>query len=348
MRTSSALAAAAIAIHAVPAFANPIVGLPQDQVDRITKAIQALNNDDPSHHVQVLRNEGRSLAGTLLGDAAKAGETVVGDTAGDAAKKGILGGLGTLAGGGILDKLFGGDSNSSSKREFLESLQARTHDELVTRSLAGTLLGDVANAGEKVAGNSLGDAAKKGILGGLGTLAGGGILNAIFGGDASNSSSKREVLEYLQARAHDELAARSLAGTLLGDAAKVGEKVVGDTAGDAAKKGILGGLGTLAGGGILDKIFGDNSNDSSSKRELSEYLEARGLGSAAGKGLLGGLGTLFGGGLLSGLFGDDNSNSKRDILEFIQARVNQENAARQLKRELLSSLLETRSFNDLD
>ena len=53
-----------------------------------------------------------------------------------------------------------------------------------------------------------------------------------------SSSAKRELADYMVARASEEIDARGL--------------------GDAAKKGILGGIGSLVGGGLLSKIFGDD------------------------------------------------------------------------------------------
>ena len=136
--------------------------------------------------------------------------------------------------------------------------------------MAGVIAGDVAKVGEKVVGDSLGDAAKKGVLGGIGSLVGGTVLGKIFGNDEKYVSllgfgqhtgisranvmcisSKREFLEYLEARSDQDLAARA-------SVASVGAKIVGDSLGDAAKKGILGGIGSLIGGTVLGKLFGDD------------------------------------------------------------------------------------------
>lgn len=154
----------------------------------------------------------------------------------------------------------------SSKREFLEYLEARADQDLSARA-------SIASVGAKIVGDSLGDAAKKGILGGIGSLVGGTVLGKLFGDDdkcvsirvrfSMRSSSfadyirfrsKREFLEYIQARSHEELAARAAAGGV----AKAGAKVVGDSLGDAAKKGIIGGLGGILGTGIISKIFGSD------------------------------------------------------------------------------------------
>ena len=245
----------------------------------------------------------------------------------------------------------------SSKREFLEYLEARADQDLSARA-------SIASVGAKIVGDSLGDAAKKGILGGIGSLVGGTVLGKLFGDDdkcvsirvrfSMRSSSfadyirfrsKREFLEYIQARSHEELAARA-------SIASVGAKIVGDSLGDAAKKGILGGIGSLVGGTVLGKLFGDDkcvffrvrfSMRSSSfadfirfrsKREFLEYIQARSheelaaraaaggvakagakvvgdsLGDAAKKGIIGGLGGILGTGIISKIFGSDRYVSR--------------------------------------
>ena len=63
-------------------------------------------------------------------------------------------------------------------------------------------------------------------------------------------------MEYIQARSHEELSARAAAGGV----AKAGAKIVGDSLGDAAKKGLIGGLGGVLGTGIISKIFGSGSD----------------------------------------------------------------------------------------
>ena len=58
-------------------------------------------------------------------------------------------------------------------------------------------------------------------------------------------------MEYIQARSHEELAARAAAGGV----AKAGAKIVGDSLGDAAKKGLF---------------FGDEDENVDEKRKMEE------------------------------------------------------------------------------
>ncbi|KAI0301131.1 hypothetical protein B0F90DRAFT_1668006 [Multifurca ochricompacta] len=46
--------------------------------------------------------------------------------------------------------------------------------------------------------------------------------------------------------------------------------------------------------------------------------------------------------------GQKKQGSRREVLEYIEARLNQELAARAYKRELLSSILDMRALNELD
>lgn len=130
----------------------------------------------------------------------------------------------------------------------------RSKRELSARGGAATIIEDGAKAAGKT---SLGSTIKGAVADGVGTLLGGGIAGEIFGN--GDSSSKRELLEYIHARATEELAARDGAATILEDGAKAVEKT---SIGSTIKGAVADGVGTLLGGGIAGEIFG-NSDDSS-------------------------------------------------------------------------------------
>lgn len=71
-------------------------------------------------------------------------------------------------------------------------------------------------------------------------------------------------MEYIHARATEELVARGGVATILEDGAEDAAKAVGKTSlGSTIKGAVADGVGTLLGGGIAGEIFG-NSDDSSS------------------------------------------------------------------------------------
>ncbi|KAI0041953.1 hypothetical protein FA95DRAFT_1576051 [Auriscalpium vulgare] len=209
--------------------------------------------------------------------------------------------------------LGGGDSSSSSTR----SIEAREYDELVTRSIVGSLLGATED--------SLGTVLKTGAAGGLASgavAAAGGALEHLFG-DSNSSSSKRQTLASIEQQIKDEAAklralgpigreyheivARSIVGSLLG--------ATEDSLGTVLKTGAAGGLASgavAAAGGALEHLFGDKDS-SSSKRELEERL------GSIGKGLLGTATSLGVSGiasdLLGKLFGNSDSSSRRELEE---------------------------------
>lgn len=75
-------------------------------------------------------------------------------------------------------------------------------------------------------------------------------------------SSKREFLEYIHARATEELAARSL-GSVVVDGAEDAAKAVEKTSiGSTIKGAVADGLGTLLGGAAASSLLGDDSDNS--------------------------------------------------------------------------------------
>ncbi|KAI0063807.1 hypothetical protein BV25DRAFT_1837368 [Artomyces pyxidatus] len=211
-------------------------------------------------------------------------------------EKGLIGTVTSLgvsgAASGALDKLFGGDksSSSSSRREFM--------DELDARSFVSTLEGIVGKEGVPLL-KSLGT----GLLGG-GAIAG---LDHATKSSSSSSSSRRDF---------DELEARSFLSSILGateedlptvlkNAGAVGlasgavasaggelEKVFGGKKLPGSSRSFLSSLGPIekgligtvtslgvsgAASGVLDKVFGSDDKSSSSRRALSPEQLLAGL-----------------------------------------------------------------------
>ncbi|KAJ7459035.1 hypothetical protein B0H11DRAFT_2060094 [Mycena galericulata] len=166
---------------------------------------------------------------------------------------GVLGGLvkslgkGLLSGGavtGLLSLLGEGDSSSSSTT-------SRRDLELEARAGLASLLGKLVGAGEE----SLESVIKNAVLGGVAS----GV--AVEGVNAATGQSSK----------------RSVATTVVDDAAKVAEKSIGSVLGNGAADGVgsaLGGLGITA---ILGKLFGSSSSSSSttsSKRALADLSDS--------------------------------------------------------------------------
>ncbi|KAI0057259.1 hypothetical protein BV25DRAFT_1920354 [Artomyces pyxidatus] len=293
------------------------------------------------------------VAGEIADDGAKAVAKVaqnsgIGKTIGNS----IAGALTSLGVGGAISSLFDhAQKNQAQRREILEYLMAR-------ENVVGEVGEEIAKVGEKTIGSSL----KSGALSGIGTLIGGaGIGGLLDHFSKSSSSSKREILEYLMAR-------ENIVGEVGEEIAKVGEKTIGSS----LKNGALSGVGTLIGGagigGLLDHF--DKSSSSSSRDFDDEYLVARGdvageiaddgakavaqvaknsgIGKTIGNSIAGALTSLGVGGAISSLFDHAQKNqaaaSKREILEYIEARANEELAT----RELINALLEAREIDELD
>ncbi|KAI0057224.1 hypothetical protein BV25DRAFT_1920326 [Artomyces pyxidatus] len=329
-------------------------GLTDDQIRQIQDQFKphTLNGVTLGGPIVVSRE---SVAGEVVGDVAKAAETTVSS----ALKNGALSGLGTLIGGGAIGALldhFSGSNSSPSKRDVIEFLEARSDSEFEARA---NVAGEVAQAAETTVSSAI----KNGALSGLGTLIGGGVIGTLldkFGGGAS----KREIIEFLNAREDSEFEARA---GVAGEVAEVAETTISS----ALKNGALSGLGTLIGGGVvgtlLDKFGGGGS---SSKREVLEYLAARqsatgevvedaakaAVSSGVGKtiansvaGALTGLGVSAAvGSIFDHIKNSQSSASKREILEYLEARTGEEMAAQAFRRELLDLVLETRNINELD
>ncbi|KAI0057225.1 hypothetical protein BV25DRAFT_1447764 [Artomyces pyxidatus] len=225
MRTSTTLLA--LAAGSQVALALPFV-LPPNLSPEEVKQIQS-----NFQHVNGIV----SLRSDVVGEVAKAAESTISG----ALKKGALSGVGTLAGGAgigaILDH-FDKGSSSSSKRESVVGDVAKAAESTISGALkkgalsgVGTLaggagigaildhfdksssspskrenvVGDVAKAAESTISGAL----KKGALSGVGTLAGGAGIGAILDHfSKKNPSSKRAILEYLEARMTEEMIAR--------------------------------------------------------------------------------------------------------------------------------------------
>ncbi|KAI0046209.1 hypothetical protein FA95DRAFT_1573292 [Auriscalpium vulgare] len=261
-------------------------------------------------------------------------------------------GTGLLGGAAIplLNHFLGDSSSSASSRRDLASIEqsfkdfvdkvtgagkaapgltgiiaTREDDELVARSILGSLLGATED--------SLGTVLKTSAAGGLASgavAAAGGALEHLLGD--KDSSSKRDLASIEQSfkdfvdkvtgadkaapgltgivetREYDKLVARSILGSLLG--------ATEDSLGTVLKTSAAGGLASgavAAAGGALEHLFGDK--DSSSKRELEERLN---LGPIE-KGLIGTVTSLGVSGaasdLLGKLFGNSGSSSRRDLEE---------------------------------
>jgi len=149
-------------------------------------------------------------------------------------------GKGLLSGGavtGLLSLLGEGDSSSSST-------SSRRDLELEARAGLASLLGKLVGAGEE----SLESVIKNAVLGGVAS----GV--AVEGVNAATGQSSK----------------RSVATTVVDDAAKVAEKSIGSVLGNGAADGLgsaLGGLGITA---ILGKLFGSSSSSSSSSTTTSK------------------------------------------------------------------------------
>ncbi|KAJ7626926.1 hypothetical protein FB45DRAFT_1004571 [Roridomyces roridus] len=151
-------------------------------------------------------------------------------------------GKGLLSGGaitGLLSLLGEGSSDSSSTSR--RDLEARA-------GLAG-LLEKLVGAG----GESLESVIKNAVLGGVASGAAVEGVNAVAG-----QSSKR-----------------SVAGTVVGDAAKVAEKGIGSVLGNGVADGLGSALGGLGISAVIGKLFGSSSDSStaSSKRALADLSD---------------------------------------------------------------------------
>ncbi|KAH9065196.1 hypothetical protein EDB87DRAFT_1679703 [Lactarius vividus] len=77
------------------------------------------------------------------------------------------------------------------------------------------------------------------------------------------------------------------------------------------------------------------------------------LGKTAAGSLIGTAASLLASTAITGLFNEfsnsqNKSTSRREMLEVLEARANQELAARKYRRELVAALLDLRSLNELD
>ncbi|KAH9035609.1 hypothetical protein EDB84DRAFT_1219873 [Lactarius hengduanensis] len=73
------------------------------------------------------------------------------------------------------------------------------------------------------------------------------------------------------------------------------------------------------------------------------------LGNAAAGSAIGAAVSLLASKAISGLFNEfSNQTARREMLEVLEARANQELAARKYRRELVAALLDLRSFDELD
>ncbi|KAH9162172.1 hypothetical protein EDB89DRAFT_2079931 [Lactarius sanguifluus] len=73
------------------------------------------------------------------------------------------------------------------------------------------------------------------------------------------------------------------------------------------------------------------------------------LGNAAAGSAIGAAFSLLASKAIGGLFNEfSNTTSRREILEMLEARVNQELTARKYRRELVAALLDLRSLDELD
>ncbi|KAI0041950.1 hypothetical protein FA95DRAFT_1610594 [Auriscalpium vulgare] len=277
-------------------------------------------------------------------------------------------GTGLLGGGAVaaLDHFIGGgDSSSSSKR----SIEAREYDELVARSIVGSLLGATED--------SLGTVLKTAAAGGLASGAVGAVgseVEKLFG--HKDSSSKRFGLELgtegVVQSSPTLLELLGNKGQITAPAPASRRQLEERLDLGPIEKGLIGtvtGLGvSSAASGLLGKLFGNS--DSSSRRgiiedsphvgtlSLPDFLEATGRVPQTGvpapasrrelderlnlgpieKGILGtvtGLGvSSAASGILGKLFGNsDSSSSRRDVTP---------------EQVLAAVLLSGRSFNELD
>ncbi|KAJ7755001.1 hypothetical protein DFH07DRAFT_822502 [Mycena maculata] len=220
-------------------------------------------------------------------------------------------GKGLLSGGavtGLLSLLGEGDSSSSTSTSRRE-LEARA-------GLAG-LLEKLVGAGAE----SIESVLKNAIIGGVASGAAVEGVNAVTG-----QSSKR-----------------SLATTVVDDAATAAEKSIGSVIGNGAADGIGSALGGLGIGAIIDKLFGSSSSSSSSsstssKRALAdltdaevntllEYIGAKATGTTVSSRALGSIGKGIAG-LVAGLAATQGAESAIQEVESL------------FKREV--------SFNELD
>ncbi|KAH9168715.1 hypothetical protein EDB89DRAFT_2073605 [Lactarius sanguifluus] len=73
------------------------------------------------------------------------------------------------------------------------------------------------------------------------------------------------------------------------------------------------------------------------------------LGNAAAGSAIGAAFSLLASKAIGGLFNEfSNTTSRREILEMLEARANQELTARKYRRELVAALLDLRSLDELD
>ncbi|KAJ6471828.1 hypothetical protein C8R47DRAFT_1324888 [Mycena vitilis] len=118
--------------------------------------------------------------------------------------------------------------------------------------------------------------ARGGLASVIGKLVGAGeeslesvIKNAVIGGAASGVA-----VEGVNAAAGQSGSRRSVAGTVVDDAAKVAEKGLGSVIGNGVADGVGTAVGGLGIGAVISKLFGgDSSSSSSSKRALEDLSD---------------------------------------------------------------------------
>ncbi|KAI0050957.1 hypothetical protein FA95DRAFT_1570209 [Auriscalpium vulgare] len=314
-----------------------------------------------------------SAAGAVAEDGAKA---VASSGIGKTIANGVAGTLTSLGVGGAISSLFDHFSSKDpqSRREFLEYLESRAYDELDARESAA---GEVAEDGAKaIAKSGVAKTIANGVAGTLTSLGVGGAISSLFDHFSSKDpQSRRELLEYLESRAYDELDAReSAAGEVAEDGAKaIAKSGVAKT----IANGVAGTLTSLGVGGAISSLFDHFGNkNSQAQRDFLDFLERRadvdlaaresaagevaedgakavaksGIGKTIANGVIGTLTSLGVGGGISSLFDHLGSKkqAKRLILEFVAERAESELAARAMKRELLDSMLAARAINELD